>query len=136
MGVRTPRRSVLLAPLARLLVTPSIAARTGPHPDATLIQHCAAYHAANADCERLDALVDGDDTAGWDAYAAAWKTAVAGVLSCPATTLAGRRAKATVVAQEVRSATVIRIDATISDVDWHDQLAHSLALDVLREVSA
>jgi hypothetical protein len=131
-ALRTSRRG-LFAGAASLaaLATPSVA-QVAQHPDAELLRHCAAYHAAHAEGRRLDALPTCQhDGAEWDAQTANWKAAIQGVLSCTPATSEGLRAKAEVVRAEVHHASLVYIDGTIDSAQWHERLAHSLACDIL-----
>jgi hypothetical protein len=110
-------------------------AQVAQHPDADLLRHCAAYHAAYAEGIRLNDPQGGSD-AEWDAQIAAWDAAIEGVLSCVAITPEGLRAKAGVVRIEVHDASVTYLGSTIGDAQRHEQMAHSLACDILGRTQA
>jgi hypothetical protein len=110
-------------------------AQVAQHPDADLLRHCAAYHAAYAEGIRLNDPQGGSD-AEWDAQIAAWDAAIEGVLSCVAITPEGLRAKAGVVRIEVHDASVTYLGSTIGDAQRHEQMAYSLACDILGRTQA
>jgi hypothetical protein len=131
-ALRTGRRGLLGGAAALTALAAPSAAQAAQHPDADLLRHCDAYHAAQAESRRLNALptclYDGPE---WDAQSAAWKAAVLGVLSCAATTQEGLRAKAAVVRYEVHDAGVPYVNGTIATAEWHERLAYSLTGDIL-----